>query len=195
MDPISAHLEAVKAICPEIDPAALEWYRSGLLLRKLPTKHMYISEGQIQTEIAWVAEGLLRSAYTDPQGADITTHFVSEGQWATEYVGFLHGTPSQYRLECLEHCTLVCLPKEHMQEGYRRYQVFERYGRKVAEAVLSALQKRIEGFLFLTAEQRYLQFMADNPALMQRISLTHLSASLGIERPSLSRIRKRLSQQ
>jgi hypothetical protein len=37
--------------------------------------------------------------------------------------------------------------------------------------------------------------MKENPALMQRISLTHLSASLGIERPSLSRIRKRLSQQ
>jgi hypothetical protein len=65
----------------------------------------------------------------------------------------------------------------------------------VAEAVLSSLQKRIESFLFMNAEQRYLQFIAENPGLMQRISLTHLSASLGIERPSLSRIRKKLAGQ
>jgi len=194
MDPIEAHLEEVKAICPEIDTSALEWYGSGLLIRRLPARSAYILEGQVQTEIAWVAEGLLRSAYTDPQGADITTHFVSEGQWATDYAGFLQGIPSQYRLECLEASVLVCLAKEHMEEGYSRYPVFERYGRKVAESVLSGLQLRIEGFLFHTAEQRYLRFTADNPTLMQRISLTHLSASLGIERPSLSRIRKRLSR-
>jgi CRP-like cAMP-binding protein len=195
MDPISAHLEAVKAICPEIEQSELDWYRRGLVLRSLPAKAVYIAEGQVQTEIAFVAEGLMRSSYTDADGNDITTHFVAERQWATEYASFLRGTPSHYRLECLEPCTLVCLPKSHMEEGYRRFPVFERYGRKVAEAVLSSLQKRIESFLFMNAEQRYLQFMEENPGLMQRISLTHLSASLGIERPSLSRIRKKLAGQ
>ena len=193
MDPIAAHLADVQAFCPEIHAEALQWYAGGLIVRHLPAKAVYIAEGQPQPEIAWVASGLLRSAYTDADGNDITTHFIAERQWATEYASFLRGTPSHYRLECLEPCTLVCLPREHMEAGYQQFPVFERYGRKVAEAVLAALQKRIESFLFMNAEQRYLQFMEENPGLMQRVSLTHLSASLGIERPSLSRIRKKLA--
>jgi hypothetical protein len=64
----------------------------------------------------------------------------------------------------------------------------------VAEEVVVMQQSRIESFLFENAEQRYLNFISGNPNLFNRISLTYLSSYLGIERQSLSRIRKYLTQ-
>jgi DNA-binding MarR family transcriptional regulator len=71
----------------------------------------------------------------------------------------------------------------------------ERYGRLVAEEVLKFQQKRIESFLFETAEQRYLNFVKEQPELLSRVSLSHLSSYLGIERQTLTRIRKKLARQ
>jgi hypothetical protein len=70
---------------------------------------------------------------------------------------------------------------------------FERNGRLIAEEVLRQQQRRIESFQFDSAEQRYLDFIKEHPELFNRVSLTHLSSFLGIERPSLSRIRKRIA--
>jgi hypothetical protein len=81
-----------------------------------------------------------------------------------------------------------------MQEGYQKYKNIEKYGRLVAEEVVVMQQSRIESFLFENAEQRYLNFISSNPNLFNRISLTYLSSYLGIERQSLSRIRKYLTQ-
>jgi CRP/FNR family transcriptional regulator len=54
--------------------------------------------------------------------------------------------------------------------------------------------QRIESFLFETAEQRYLEFMSENPDLYHRVSVSHLSSYLGIERQTLTRIRQKLAR-
>ena len=48
--------------------------------------------------------------------------------------------------------------------------------------------------MFQNAQQRYLDFIINNHRLFNRVSLTDLASFLGIERKSLSRIRKTLSQ-
>jgi ABC-type amino acid transport substrate-binding protein len=87
----------------------------------------------------------------------------------------------------------VTISYKHIQEGYKKFPIFERYGRLVAEAVLKIQQKRIEGFLFDNAETRYLDFIKENPNLFNRVSLSYLASYLGIERQSLTRIRKKLA--
>ena len=54
-------------------------------------------------------------------------------------------------------------------------------------------QRRIESFLFDNAETRYLDFVKENPNLLNRVSLSYLASFLGIERQSLTRIRKKLA--
>jgi len=70
--------------------------------------------------------------------------------------------------------------------------VMEKFGRLVAENIIRILENRMESFHFKNAEERYLDFIKANPNLFNRVSLTHLSTYLGIARPSLSRIRKKL---
>jgi len=59
--------------------------------------------------------------------------------------------------------------------------------------IIKILESRVESFQFENAEERYLNFMKQNPDLYNRISLSHLSTYLGIQRPSLSRIRKKIA--
>ena len=86
------------------------------------------------------------------------------------------------------------MPYDKIQEGYRKFKTSERYGRLIAEYVLTVQTDRVESLLFETAEERYLNFIDQNPDLVNRISLTHLATYLGIERQSLSRIRSKIAK-
>jgi hypothetical protein len=80
-----------------------------------------------------------------------------------------------------------------MHDAFAKFPVLEKYGRLIAQEILKDQQKRIESFLFENAEQRYINFVKENPNLNNRVSISYLSTYLGIERPSLSRIRKKIS--
>ncbi len=191
---ITTYLNSVKSLCPKVTDEELEYLRGGLSITELQSKHFYIHANALQHEIGFVFQGLLRAFYVDEKGNEITINFVRENRYATHYTAFISRTPSKYYFQCIEPTILVNLSYDYIQAGYEKYPNIERYGRLVAEAVLMFQQKRIESFLFETAEQRYLDFIQDNPDLFTRISLSHLSSFLGIERQSLTRIRQKLAK-
>ena len=190
---IDAYLSSVKALCPPVTTAELDYLESGLTVSHLKPKHFYIHAGTVQKEIGFVFSGLLRTFYIDTEGNQISVNFVRENRYVTHYPAFITQTPSKYYFQCLEPTIVVNLPYKHMQECYNKFPALERYGRLVAEEALKILHKRIESFLFDNAETRYLDFVAENPDLFNRVSLSYLSSYLGIERQSLTRIRKKLA--
>ena len=191
---IDAYLNSVKSLCPRLSGEELEYFKIGLKITQLQPKHFFIHANSLQQEIGYVYTGLLRAFYVDENSNEITVNFIPENRYATHYSAFISRTPSKYYFQCLEPTTLVTLSYEHIQGGYEKFSNIERYGRLVAESVLKFQQKRIEGFLFETAEQRYLDFIKDNHSLFNRVSLSHLSSYLGIERQTLTRIRQRLTK-
>lgn len=150
--------------------------------------------GEIQKNMGYVCEGLMRRYYINDKGNKITTGFVKESEYATDYPAFIRQKPTKYFMECLEPSIILELSYENIQEGYKKFKNNERYGRQIAEMVLTIQTDRVESFLFENAEERYLNFIKNNPNLMNRISLTHLSSFLGIERQSLSRIRNKIAK-
>lgn len=192
-DPVNQFLQSVKVICPKITQAELAYMEEGLTIKKLKPKHFFIQANTIQKEIGYLFEGLIRSFYIDDKGNEITVNFIREENYATHYSAFITQQPCKYNFQCLEPTIAVCLNYDYIQEGYKKYPNIERYGRLIAEEVLKMQQKRIEGFLFDTPERRYLDFIENNPGLFNRVSLSHLSSYLGIERQSLTRIRQKLA--
>ncbi|MEZ4850548.1 MAG: Crp/Fnr family transcriptional regulator, partial [Bacteroidia bacterium] len=77
--------------------------------------------------------------------------------------------------------------------AYDQSKNWERFGRIIAESAYAIATNRFESFLFLSARERYLQMLHDYPRFIHRIPLYHLASYLGIERESLSRIRKELA--
>lgn len=54
-----------------------------------------------------------------------------------------------------------------------------------------AAQKRINAAISLSAEERYLNLQATNPALLQRFPQTMIASFLGVSPETISRIRKK----
>lgn len=183
------------ALCPKLTKEEWAYLEKGLTIKDLSPKSFFIQAGDVQRQIGFIVKGLFRAYYVDYKGNEITIRFNKEGAYVTDYVTFITQQPSNYYFQCLEPSQLITLSYQHIQEGYDLYRGIERYGRLIAEEVLKSQQKRIDSFQFYNAEQRYLQFVEENRGLFNRISLTHLASYLGVERPSLSRIRKKISRE
>jgi CRP-like cAMP-binding protein len=192
-DAFDTVLNSLKSLCPKVTKDELEYLQSGLTVTDLKSKHFYIHANTIQKEIGFVFSGLLRAFYVDKDGKEISVNFIREGKYLTHYSAFITQTPCKYYFQCIEPSIIVNLSYKHIQEGYNKFTNLERYGRLVAEEVLKVQQRRIESFLFDNAETRYLDFAKENPDLFNRVSLSYLASFLGIERQSLTRIRKKLA--
>ncbi|PKD18329.1 cAMP-binding protein [Salegentibacter salinarum] len=179
---------------PELSPEAKNFTRASLSLEKYSKKEFLFKSGQVQKELGYVCEGLLRKYYISEKGNKITTSFLSERGYATDYPALLRQQPSKYNIECLEPSIIIKLPYIKLQEAYFKHKESEMYGRLMAEKVLTREIDRVESFLFENAEERYLNFIENNKHIINRISLTHLASYLGIERQSLSRIRSKLAK-
>ncbi|MFC5046150.1 Crp/Fnr family transcriptional regulator [Aquimarina hainanensis] len=179
---------------PDLNSEELAFMRSYLTVETYAKKAFLFKCGEVQKEIGFVCKGLLRRYYINEKGNKITTGFVNENKYATDYPAFIRQQPSKYYIECLEPSIIIKLPYEKIQEGYRKFKRSEMYGRLIAEYVLTVQTDRVESFLFKNAEERYLDFIAQNQDIINRISLSHLASHLGIERQSLSRIRSKISK-
>jgi CRP/FNR family transcriptional regulator len=188
-----AYINSVRYFCPAINADEMSYLEKGLTITQLSARQFYHKAEKVPSEIGFVYTGLLRTFYMDEYGNEITVRFCKENDYATDYHSFITQQPGKYFIQCIEPSIIVNLSYTYIQEGYKKRPVFERYGRLIAEEVIKAQQKRIEGFLFENAESRYLQFIKENGDLFNRVSLSYLSSYLGIERPSLSRIRKKLA--
>ena len=190
------HIELFRQVVKKIDPKlpsdALEYLEKGLLEKQYKKNQFFLDPFSKHKEIGFIAEGLVRGYYINFKGEEITTRFNAEGSFVTDYSAFLNQTNSQYYFQCLEPSTFLCFDYKHINEGYRAYPVLERFGRLIAEFIVNMLENRLRSFHFLDAEKRYLQFIEQYPQLANRVTIKHLSSYLGVARPSLSRIRKKI---
>lgn len=188
-DHIRSYLDQLHTLTSE----EIGFFEAELKVTSYSKKAFYLKKGEVQKAIGFISEGLIRRYYINQKGNEITTGFNKENEYITDYPAFIRQKPTKYFMQCLEPTTVVSLPYVVIQGSYEKFDKGQRYGRLMAEQTLTILNDRIEGFLFNTAEERYLSFIKENPDLINRISLTHLSSFLGIERQSLSRIRKKIA--
>lgn len=184
---------SVLSLHPEMEELAFEFLLNASIEKEYDTKCHLVCAGEIQKNLIFVTEGLVRGYYLDEKGNEITVRFINKVGWATHYTALISNQISKYSFKALEKTHTIEIPFDVILAGYEKFLSWERFGRLIAEEVLKTQQKRIESFQFLEAEARYLNFISENPELFNRISLSHLSTYLGIQRQSLTRIRKKIA--
>lgn len=163
-----------------------------LQTRQIKSKDIVLNEGQVCKELGFINNGAFRMYYL-ADGKEINTHFSFENEFVVNYDSFLQETPSRYFIQALEDAEIVTFNLPTLQSAYNQSQNWERFGRIMAEYSYKLTTKRVEGFMFMDAEQRYLQMMREVPHLLERVPLYHLASYLGVERESLSRLRKKIA--
>lgn len=188
---IRKYLDFIKQVCPRITEEELAVHSRPLSVCRLKKRKHFINLGEMQENIGFVTNGLVRSFYTDAKGKEATQQIMPEGTFVSHYSSLLNNQPSRFFYQCLEDTTLVNIPFQSILDAYDYSHNFERFGRIIAEMICQRHHLRVESFLFETAEQRYHNFINDYPNLSKRVSITHLCSYLGMERQTLTRIRKK----
>lgn len=169
-------------------------FQPYLKTRRFKEKDFFLKEGVVCLDIGFINSGCFRTFYLS-DGKEINTQFVFENQFVADYDSFIHSQPSKYFIQALEDSEIVSFNLEAMQNAYSKSKNWEKFGRIMAETSYKLTTQRVESFLFLDGEQRYLELLKNQPHLLDRIPLYHIASYLGLERESLSRLRKKIAQQ
>lgn len=189
---IDAYLNQIHHICPSLSAEQLQFFTQGLQVQHLAPKQAFLQVGDMPQAVAYVAKGLLKAVYTDSEGNRVNVNFFREGSGVGDYQAFRERTASRYDFIVIEPCELILLPFYHFEQCCREMPVLERYYRMMVERALFAYVRRTEHFLITDATARYLDFVQAEPDLFKRLSVSDLCSYLGIQRQTLTRIRKSL---
>jgi CRP-like cAMP-binding protein len=97
-------------------------------------------------------------------------------------------------MACATDCYLVVGNREKEEDLYRRFPKLETISRKVMEKVFAEQQELMSTYTTDTPEQRYVKLLNSRPELFQKIPQYQIASYIGVKPESLSRIRKRISQ-
>ncbi|MEC4005703.1 Crp/Fnr family transcriptional regulator [Flavobacterium sp. SUN052] len=161
-------------------------------IRKIKVSEIYINEGDFYNKIGYIKKGLIRGYFIKENGDEITTIIRWEDQFITSHDGVLFNKPSRLFYQALENTTLIEVDYDVAQTFMAKNPKLEEGRKHFMLKMLAESITRVESFLLLSPEERYLQFIKDKPDIINRIPDKYIATLLGITPVSLSRIKKRI---
>ena len=157
---------------------------------KLSKGELWVEEGKVCREVAFVVSGKLRNYYTDDDGHEITCYFVTADNFVSSFTSFLTNTPAHENISALEDTVLRIISKndlERISEQIPRMHIFRRV---VAENLFISMEKRIVMLQSQSAFERYEKMLKERPDIILSVPLQYIASFLGITPQHLSRLRK-----
>ena len=144
--------------------------------------------------LGFINTGVFRSYVIDRKTAEEKNVFLySKNKFVVPFKSFINQTPCDYHTQAMTDASIHYININDLLSLYNKSHKWERFGRLMAQMAFNVTIQRMESLLFKTPEERYLDLIKDHPDIFNNIPLYHISSYLGIQGPSLSRIRKRIS--
>ena len=149
--------------------------------------------GDSEHKLIFVSSGLLRFYYPSEDGKESNKAFLTEGAFGGALAAASLGLPLIYGVEALEETALLAADLSDLCALYDEHPVFDRFGRKLAERLLTRKELRMRALLQQSAKERYLELRQAQPDLVRRVPQYHLASYLGVTEASLSRLKRDLT--
>lgn len=156
----------------------------------LPKGTMLIQYGEIERHAYFLKEGIVEIHIHNGKAENIL-EFITPFSFFCSYASLLTGLPSDCRVECVTNCNVTVVNQKDIIDAYRHSLIANKLGRYVTERLYLRRSTREKQLLNTSAEQRYIQFIASRPELVDIVPLYKVANYLGIHPESLSRIRKK----
>ncbi len=154
----------------------------------------FLKVGEVNNKLGFVVEGLVRY-FVYKNNEESTLEFSKEGEFIAEYQSFLNQSESFQAIQAIEDTTLLVTDFEGLQIIYNKTKNGNLIGRIVIEYRFGHLMRQLLSIYMHNPEERYLQFLKTFPDLVQRTPQYYIASYVGVKPESLSRIRKRLTDQ
>jgi CRP-like cAMP-binding protein len=152
----------------------------------------FLEAGTTCRYVGFIERGLVR--YHTNSGDDEKTYYFSkEGDFICDYESFLPQLPSARNIQALEPMVVYRISYRDLQQLYKELEYGDRFGRLVIESVFINAIRQITSLYNDPPETRYRAFLALYPDIGQRIPQYLIASYIGVQPPSLSRIRKRIT--
>lgn len=164
---------------------------SGYKPQNIKANDFFLKEGHICNYIAFVTRGLLRAYIFDDFANEITTEFYPEGSLIIAFDSFNNRVPSKENIRAVEDSELMAISFEKQKELYQLVPAWNQICKDLADSNSREMMERAKQFQTMSATERYKKFCSENPTILQRATLGHISSYLGVNIATLSRIRKK----
>ena len=160
-------------------------------LMKVRKRQFIIQPGFIAHHKNYVLKGAFRAYVVDDTGQDHTIQVSIEDWWISDYNSYLYQKPATMFVEALEDSIILQIHYNDEARLKQDHHNFETFFRIMAERSMAHMQRRIITNLTKNAEERYQEFEALYPEIVQRIPQYALASYLGMSTEYLSRLRNR----
>ena len=171
---------------------ALNQYRHLWVRESLPAKTLLLKEGDIARKVYLIRSGCIR-AWFNHDGKEICFEFFFEGETVSAVESFNKQVPSSYSIETVEPTAVSWINAESLAL-MRQHPLINTFMMDRAIDRQAAFIRHFFSFLRDTPQKRYENLLANRPQVIQRVPLQYIASYLGIQAPSLSRIRNKLAQ-
>lgn len=151
-----------------------------------------LKKGQTSRSYLAIEKGIARCFVNDYNGNDITTDFFRDNEFIINELSLFMQEQSAENIIALTDCICWEIFYDDFQNLYHSIPGFSEWGRMFMTEKLFNYKKRTLEMITLPAKERYLQFMRNNPIIIQNVPLKYIASYLGITDTSLSRIRKEI---
>ena len=166
----------------------LDVLESVLVPMKFQKGQMILSEGEICTNIYWVAKGLVRQFYYK-NGKELTEHMATENNIVMCIESLFKEEPTRLQIVALEPTIIYALPKEALEQASIRSVNIQMLYRKMLEESLILSQVHADMLRFESAQDRYVKLVKRQPQLVLRAPLVYIASYLQMTPETLSRVR------
>lgn len=146
----------------------------------------------VPTHLYFVASGFVRLFYPSPDGAEVTTHLASPGNFITPFLSFIHGSPATEAVQTVTDCELLRISKPQLAGLIDQSEAFKKFSLVIFEQAVAVTQSRANDLATLNAEERYRKLLREQPSVAQYVPVQYIASYLGMQPESLSRIRRQI---
>lgn len=158
-------------------------------------KRQFIDQpGYVSLYRNYIVKGAFRSFFLDKDGKEHTVQIAVEDWFVSDFYSYITRTPATLFVEALEDSILLQLKYEDIEPLCGKMHSLSEYFRITTEKAFAYSRNRSLSNLSLTAEERYLKFMAMYPGIVSRVPQRIIASYLGMSPEFLSKIRKGLNR-
>ncbi|WP_299589336.1 Crp/Fnr family transcriptional regulator [uncultured Microbulbifer sp.] len=162
-------------------------------LRHLKKGHYLIRQGQPASKIYFMLSGYARYMSVSPDGKEFTQSFACAPCVAGSTRAMTRKTRALFSIEALDDVLCLGFEWPDFFEKMKDQPGFLLAYSTLLESMFIKKEEREYSFVQLSAEQRYLDFLEQNPQLRERLPLKMIASYIGITPIALSRIRKKIN--
>ena len=178
----------------EISLADLQFLIKNAQHKRYEPNEYLIKEGSYQRDVFFIRKGIVRIFRINDKGEEITTQLRWENHIFVDTDMIILDSPSQVYCQAIEATEVLSMNFDTLQKIVEKNPKLERNRKYMLRKVIEEMHSRINDFVLLSPEERYLKYIKEHPEIINRVPNKYIANVLGITPVSLSRIRKRIAE-